>query len=179
MIILRERAHKNFAKIPKRRKKKEQLNGETVKSRTVHNYFHIGRGYSFTPGVWKILWLSGERTGSKPFPGLLTAYVFASVSKHWQFIRARKGGGSNPIDIAIEYRWGSPPPPTQDRSRFPRPNPLLWGFLCLFVGVFSVVRLLASVTAHSPPRIYRIAYSRSVHPVHGRNVCAFRDHPGK
>lgn len=105
MIILREHAHKNFAKIPKRRKKKEQLNGETVKSRTVHNYFHIGRGYSFTPGVWKILWLSGERTGSKPFPGLLTAYVFASVSKHWQFIRARKGGGSNPIDIAIEYRW--------------------------------------------------------------------------
>lgn len=35
MIILREHAHKNFAKIPKRRKKKEQLNGETVKSRNI------------------------------------------------------------------------------------------------------------------------------------------------
>lgn len=70
--ILRGHAH---ARIPsqksclEKRKKEKQLNQETVKARTVHNYFHlvpIGR-YSFTPGVWKILWLSGERVRN-PFP---------------------------------------------------------------------------------------------------------------
>ena len=67
MIILREHAHKNFAKIPKRRKKKEQLNGETVKSRTVHNYFHIGRGYS-PPGCGKSYGYLENGRVRNPFP---------------------------------------------------------------------------------------------------------------
>lgn len=159
-----------------KRKKEKQLNRETVKARTVHNYFHLvpigwfihPRGVENPVAIW--------RTGSKPFPGLLTAHVFASVSKHWQFIRARKGG--KPDWHCDWISVGFSPPPMQDRSRSSS-KPISVGFLCLFVGVFSVVRLLASVTAHSPPRIYRIAYSRSVHPMYGRNVCAFRDHPGK
>lgn len=52
--------------------------------------------------------------------------------------------------------------------------PSLSSSRAFFVGVFSVVRLLASVTVRSPPRIYRIAYSRGV-VAHGRNVCAEND----